>query len=629
MMGWMHDLIYTYDANLSSINVRDFERSLMPIAHSTQNAQIEIVIDENGNFLSANEVAKEDAVTLIPVSENSASRTNKPTPHPLFDKLCYIAGDYAEYIVEDDKEVDYTEYYNLYISSLKEWAYSPYSHKKIIAIYHYLSKKKVIKDLVGAKVLQLDKQGKLKKGVKKIQGIEQVDAFVRFIVRSFDLEPTTEKVWEDEEVVNCYIDYYTSMKMKEEMEKDLCYVLGSEDFITTKHPKKIRHSGDQGKIISANDNEGFTFLGRFKNSHQANSVSFIASQKAHNALRWLIQKQGYRNQDQVIVAWAIDGSEIPDITKDSYDLFPGFMEGWIDTGEGFAKRLKKALKGYRENLTTNQKVVVMALDSATQGRLSIIFYREINGSDFLERVEKWQKDTSWHHIKYDGRSIQFTGSPSLREIAKAAFVAKGGQASKSDEKIIKSTIERLFLCIVDGSRVPLDIVRALVNMVTYQPKNEGNWGQKLSIACSIIKKHRKDRYKEEWDVSLDKSCDDRNYLFGRLLAIADWIEILAMQGESDRLTNAMRYMSAFAKRPGKTWQIIYQNLIPYFNRLYPGQRVKYQKLIDEIGTTFKPGEFNNRPLNELYLLGFYSQKFDLRSNKLDENIEVEIEDVES
>ena len=37
------------------------------------------------------------------------------------------------------------------------------------------------------------------------------------------------------------------------------------------------------------------------------------TQKAHNALRWLLARQGYQNGDQAIVAWALSGQPIPKV----------------------------------------------------------------------------------------------------------------------------------------------------------------------------------------------------------------------------------------------------------------------------------------------------------------------------
>ena len=72
----------------------------------------------------------------------------------------------------------------------------------------------------------------------------------------------------------------------------------------------------------------------------------------------------------------------------------------------------------------------------------------------------------------------------------------------------------------------------------------------LTLACSFVKKDKKDRYKEEWNVALDKKETDRNYLYGRLLAVADRIEYLTYdEKDSGRITNAKRYMNTFSQRP--------------------------------------------------------------------------------
>ena len=51
----------------------------------------------DGNFKSARKVEKAESVTIIPVTEDSGTRSSGIAPHPLCDKLCYIAGDYTTY----------------------------------------------------------------------------------------------------------------------------------------------------------------------------------------------------------------------------------------------------------------------------------------------------------------------------------------------------------------------------------------------------------------------------------------------------------------------------------------------------------------------------------------------------
>ena len=98
-LAWFRTLAETYDvyADLAGV-VKNEQAVLLPISHSTFNAQIELTIDEDGNFRGAKKLEKgKDAVTIIPVTEDSAARSSGIAPHPLCDKLCYIAGDYALY----------------------------------------------------------------------------------------------------------------------------------------------------------------------------------------------------------------------------------------------------------------------------------------------------------------------------------------------------------------------------------------------------------------------------------------------------------------------------------------------------------------------------------------------------
>ena len=127
---------------------------------------------------------------------------------------------------------------------------------------------------------------------------DSLDDVARFIVESPDA--MDEKVWEDSLVHDCFIAYTLSKTS----DLGICYATGEVTQLTTKLPAKIRNAGDKAKLISSNDTSGYTFRGRFKNAEQAVGIGYVTSQKAHNALRWLISKQGYRNDTERIVCWA-------------------------------------------------------------------------------------------------------------------------------------------------------------------------------------------------------------------------------------------------------------------------------------------------------------------------------------
>ena len=116
---------------------------------------------------------------------------------------------------------------------------------------------------------------------------------------------------------------------------------------------------------------------------------------------------------------------------------------------------------------------------------------------------------------------------------------------------------------------------------------------------------------------LDSKNQDRNYLFGRLLAVYERIEVCA--NGNDRETNAIKLQSAFVQHPGMVWRTMEQQVNPYMGKLSPATREYMRKLITEIVSNFKNQEDMdmNMSLNENYLLGYYLQRaeFYTRNNE--------------
>lgn len=309
-MAWMKTLAETYDVYAHLAGKEENEQAvLLPISHSTFNAQIEVTVDTDGNFRKAEKLDKgKNVVTIIPVTEDSAARSSGIAPHPLCDKLCYIAGDYTRHTGEDKEK-----YFEAYLEQLRDWAESEYTHPMVAAVYRYLEKKSLIHDLIEEKILELDGSGKLTDDAK-IQGLGQTGANVRFVVcENYKLQD----VWKSQELYEKYSEYY----QQKPGERRLCYASGKVEACSDKHPSKIRNSADKAKLISGNDESGFTYRGRFDSKEEAVSVGYETSQKAHNALRWLIQKQGYTRDESAIVCWMANRDmQVPDIMKDSLTL---------------------------------------------------------------------------------------------------------------------------------------------------------------------------------------------------------------------------------------------------------------------------------------------------------------------
>jgi len=116
-------------------------------------------------------------------------------------------------------------------------------------------------------------------------------------------------------------------------------------------------------------------------------------------------------------------------------------------------------------------------------------------------------------------------------------------------------------------------------------------------------------------MALEPDRKSRDYLYGRLLAIADNIEsyALSVAGEK-RDTTAARLMQRFADRPASTWRTLELSLRPYMARLRSGERTasflfKRQQLLDEIISLFKTDEFiSDVRLSGEFLLGYHCQR---------------------
>jgi CRISPR-associated protein Csd1 len=421
---------------------------------------------------------------------------------------------------------------------------------------------------------------------------------------------------------------WQSFVAKQAKKSRFCMVTGEQIPPAVNHPKRLRHGADGAKLVSSNDSAGFTFRGRFESAEQVYGIGSPTTQKAHSALRWLIARQGYRNGDQAIVAWAVSGKPVPKVIAGSDEISPAASELRTDTspdsahdpqpvgpperykgdaGQLFAKQLKNLIRGYTATLADRDDIVVMALDSATPGRMAITYYRELKPSEFLERLQSWHEHTAWPQDM--GKDRRFIGAPSPGDIAEAAY------GRRVDEKLKKATVERLLPCIVDGRTIPRDLVTACAEQAANPAgMKHWEWERCLGIACSLVRSSVRE---EKYSMSLEEGRNSRDYLFGRLLAIAEKIESYALYlAKEGRDTTAERLMQRFSDHPASTWRTIELALRPYMQRLQtsrPGYLYNLKCLLDDVISRFKDDDFTRSGrLDAEFLLGYHCQRAALR-----------------
>ena len=679
-MSWMQKLYRTYNEIEKNTNLSDLEKEkLAPLWHSPQTAHIQITLDEDGKFLGAR-VLTDKPIIMLPVTESSEGRTSGLAPHALADSLQYIAKDLGltyqkEVITETEgkngkkkktKSKHEDLIFNLYAEQLDKWC-AAIDNKKVLAIQKYVHKGTVLADLIKEKVIPVDDNGELltnwiERENKDKQKPELFNVLTKeqgkFEIRKAlvvwsvqipgDFVPET---WRDKEVQQCWGNYY-----QQTLKSQFCTVTGDEQKIRESHPAKLLYSGDKAKLISSNDKEGFTYLGRFEEANQATTISAEVSHEAHAALRWLIDRQTTaRNNEQVTVAWAISGKPVPSPMKDiSTELDWADMDNWnisavenpdeiaaqrlpenseaspdwsANIGRAAAQIIKKKLHGYQAELKDHEQISLIMLDSATPGRMALTYYQEFLPADYFANLDAWIDDFSWYQRysievpngkKTDKRTQWRFVPPSPYSIAEAVY------GKSLSDTLKKQLYARLLPVIAGGTSVPIpeDLVRQSFQAACNPNGCENwEWQRNIGVACALYKGWRARHYdlsqRRTYPMSLDTENRSRDYLYGRLIAQAEsmeWYALYLQNGKKTptRATNAERYFQQFAQRPYSTWRnLASEKLVPYQNYLTSQGKDFYKQAIGEIMELFQRDDYVcDDKLSGEFLLGYHCQKME-------------------
>jgi len=509
---------------------------------------------------------------------------------------------------------------------------------------------------------------------------DQGAAFIAWRVTATELGKQAEhgksETWRDESLFASWQQFYATIDSTD----GFCYITGKDSPLASKHPNRILRSATNAKLISANDLSSFTFLGRFTDDEksikahglQGANISAVVTEKAHAALSWLLSRQGREDAGQAVVAWAISGKETPQPTQeidedepfdveeivesadleeeevnpftmsDDDDFDEAFDDGFeeIDEttvnektskglthsnnlGQTFATHLNNTMQGYRQQLDAHDQISIITLDAATPGRMAVTYYHETMPNDYIDALACWYQQFSWYTTYKDSETNErklTIKAPIPKLIAQVAYGSRVSDALK------KQVVSQVLPCIVEGEarRFPWQLVDLCIkracNPLALEYKD---WEQALSVACALYRGYhlrQSDDEKRSYTVALQTDYNSRDYLYGRLLAVAEDIESLALYiaGEK-RNTTAQRYMQQFANRPFTTWRNIELALKPYENRLKSnraGYLANMQDLLDQIMSRFDVEDFSNdSALSGEFLLGYHSQKMQIKRDK--------------
>lgn len=624
-MGWMQRLCDVYDV-VSRIDIPENANhtQLVRVGFIKKKVDYLVTVTADGRFSSADELGKNERECIVPTTPEAEGRTGaKGAPYPLAENLKYFAGE------EGDPEL-----LDSYLDQLTDWSKQPEAPECLKILLVYLKKRTLLADL----------RHELPKGLKLHKDESKKDfagpdgkAIICFSVD--DPLSSESRLWKRKDVQDSWSAY---LARRQGGTVALCYVTGEMLPVLDNHPKVQGNA----KLISAKDaGYPFQYKGRFVEDRSAATVSAYASDRAHRALQYLMAHQGlsFGQFGLNVVAWNVQKdaknvvlneqtAEDEDEDEDNIEL--------PDTFEGYARTLRDAVKGIAktdkvfkkciDNLVDGEErassVVIMSMEAPTDGRMSIDYYQELPDDLYVSRITDWYRSCCWTYWnKAKERNVVRTPMP--LSIANAVMGTDSVRRAKtdrhddnSDAKQLRALYKRLLKCIVEGAPLPRNFIESAVHRaeapLTFQD-SDGNWQRDewetcIRTTCALIRRSRFDAQKQLPSAQLDGKSRNRDYLYGRLLALADQVEYDAADRPEQRKlpTNAIRLTQRFVQYPKETWLHLHAKLLPYFAALgRDGKADGLMHMIADVESLFERADRESTAaLGEDFLLGYFAQR---------------------
>lgn len=617
---------------------------LLPVYHSNKRSNgndiIQVTLTSDGDYIKAGWVPKDEYI-IFPVTERSIVRSRGIAPHPLSDELSYVSNE-----LNLDKHECYVEELELW----NEFMQRGHVNLTFEAIYRYVIKETILADVIngilGNTPYFVDERNVVNyiddKQTEKKWQIEKT--FITFIVETQNELQKNLSVSTDKDLHNSYISYVRSINM--EKPKKRCNISNELTYCAKSHRGMLGNA----KLISVSNNNE-TYYGRFSSGEEIVSVGYEVSQKTHLMLKYLLENDNnsrWLGETSYLVNWFSD--DIPNnegikltnaisIDEDD-DLDLENDDEIVSLGGETSKELNDYISGRGRKVSSGSKFYIMIIDKISNGRISIKYFREMPKSDLYKRVEEWYHSTKWSvYVPKLKKTVQ--QSPSIYRLADYVMGLEirdmTTKIACKNKKLRTKTVERLIPCILDGKKLPLDVVRKMYYNLCKRNSYGSTWNSLVEVGCSIMKKYNID-YKKKGEVNkvLDKENNDRSYLYGRLLAVyekleGDVLNISSNKGDGgNRSTNAERLWTVYTKTPARTLMILEDKTRPYKERLQksnPGSHIFYERLIGVIVNKLSGclyfNENKNNPLNEDFIFGYYAQRQDFYKKRNENNKQIE------
>ena len=616
-MDFFTALLRAYEAAEDTGWVDNAQKSsspLLPIYHTSRRSNgkntIAVLLDNEGNFMKADFMADGESI-IFPVTSDSVARSGKnPAPHPLVDKLTYYLS-----------EIDQGQY-DAYHRQLDEWI-SQCQEQEVKRFLSHIQRFLLQDDFIEKIVQSLYGRVTSREGLKVTflnsddseKTIDLSTAFLEFKIDQF-IGYQTVSVTNYLDLHKVYISYVESNQQAD----IICNISGKQEVLAAKHRGLIGNA----KLISVSNNIE-TYKGRFKEREDVFTVGNQTSEKIHLMAKFLLENEhthAWLGSGQHLINWFSD-----DLTNETQlDITTPKVEdnGMFDFGETSSddgpkfqvteanKKISSAYIHGKKEFGDGATYYVAIVNKTNDGRVALKYFRQLAASQLLDNLNKWQDKYSWQFKKKNEEYAECP--PSYIDIILVAYGVDRGRFLELDNDKFKSDqFQKLATAMIDGKDVPETILGKLRDNIKQRQRYGNTWNKVLFVSLALLHKNNK----EEFTPMLDHENKNRSYLFGRLLAIFELLELQRYQldgSKNNRITNAERYWSAYTSQPAKLMMNLTNKIRPYEEAVKlnsPGIFKKLDKERVEIMDSLSPlmqDRGINDPLDYRFIFGYYAEK---------------------
>ena len=591
------------------------EPVLLPIYHTSLKSDgkniISVKLDRDGRFYKAEFMASDQTI-IFPVTADSAARSgSNPAPHPLVDKLSYYVSEVSQ------------SQYDQFHKQLANWIdFCEEGEVKdfLTRVQHFISQSDFLSSILNSLFGENYKRDVLKityvDATDKEKNIDLSSCFLEFSIEQFH-GFKTESVTTYKDLHRSFISYTTTNQDN----FGSCNISGRREPITNKH----RGLMGNAKIISVS-NKGEAYKGRFKEREDVFSVGYETSEKIHLMIKYLLENKNsstWLGSSQYLINWFSD-----DLTNESQlDIVkPAFDDLFEDEDE---EKSLVSLKPNEENKQIGSSFIkgqklfgndatyyVAILNKTSNGRIALKYFRQLQVSQLLNNLEKWQEHYSWEARNKSGEYKLKT--PTFNDIITAAYGVDRERYLELDNDSFRSDqYQQLVTALIDGRPLPSSIVKKLEANIKQRQKYPKHWYQVQQVSLAVLHK----QHRREFTPMLDHEETDRSYLFGRLLAIYELIEEVhnssknpKLDKKDARVTNAERYWTAYSNQPATIMKVLdgkVRYCIDYLKTNETGYWMKLDNELKEIIQLLSPIMMDksvNQPLDYKFIFGYYAEK---------------------